>query len=95
MDTVELETSLGPKMLRIVRDVAGRVARLAGLDEEEINAFKLAVDEACTNVLRHAYGNDPTRRLLLSFATTKDRLIVKLHDFGGGLRSPVPGAAGA
>ncbi len=84
MDTVELETSLGPRMLRIVRDVAGRVARLAGLDEDEVNAFKLAVDEACTNVLRHAYGSDPTRRLLLSFATTESKLTVKLHDFGVG-----------
>ena len=83
-DRVELETSLDPKMLRIVRDVAERVARLAGLDREEVSGFKLAVDEACTNVLRHAYGNDTTRRLLLSFATGEESLVVTLHDFGRG-----------
>lgn len=83
-DQVDLEISLDPKMLRIVRDVAERVARLAGLDRDEVSAFKLAVDEACSNVLRHAYGNDTTRRLLLSFTIGRENLNVTLHDFGRG-----------
>jgi sigma-B regulation protein RsbU (phosphoserine phosphatase) len=84
MDTVKLDTSLRPRMMRVVRDVAGRVGRLAGMSRDEANAFKLAVDEACTNVLRHAYGGDVTRRLRLSFHLSSKELAVELHDFGLG-----------
>jgi len=83
-DTVELDTSLRPRMMRVVRDVADRVGRLAGMSREDANAFKLAVDEACTNVLRHAYGGDVTRRLRLSFHLSSRELAVELHDFGLG-----------
>ncbi len=84
VETIELDTSLDPRMLRVVRDVARRTAVLGGMDKEEADAFRLAVDEACTNVLRHAYGGDTTRRLRINFYLGPDRLVVELHDFGAG-----------
>ncbi len=33
-------------------------AKAAGLDEKEIYAVQLAVDEACTNIIEHAYGGE-------------------------------------
>lgn len=83
-DSVELDISLGPRMMGVVRRVSERMSGLAGLSTEETNGFRLAVDEACTNVLRHAYGGDESRRLRISFDLNDDRLQVKLHDFGVG-----------
>jgi serine phosphatase RsbU (regulator of sigma subunit)/anti-sigma regulatory factor (Ser/Thr protein kinase)/transposase len=44
--------------LREVRDFVGRVGRTAGLSAVDVSNCKLAVDEACTNIVRHAYRDD-------------------------------------
>ena len=83
-ETVEINISLNPKMMRVVRDVAGRMGTLSGLNQEEANGFKLAVDEACANVLRHAYGGDDSRRLSVKISMETVGLRVVLHDSGRG-----------
>ncbi|MBU6198559.1 MAG: ATP-binding protein, partial [Xanthomonadaceae bacterium] len=40
----------------------------------------LAVDEACTNVIRHAYGGECTRRIALRLARERDMLAFELRD---------------
>lgn len=44
--------------------------------------LKLAVDEACTNIIEHGYkGMDPGS-IILSFRIESDRILVNLTDFG-------------
>ena len=44
--------------------------------------LKLAVDEACTNIIEHGYkGMDPGS-IILSFRITPDRILVQITDFG-------------
>ncbi len=44
--------------------------------------LKLAVDEACTNVIEHGYrGMDPGS-IILSFRIQPDRILVQITDFG-------------
>lgn len=44
--------------------------------------LKLAVDEACTNVIEHGYkGMDPGS-IILSFRIERDRILVQITDFG-------------
>lgn len=44
--------------------------------------LKLAVDEACTNVIEHGYkGMDPGS-IILSFRIEPDRVLVQITDFG-------------
>ncbi|MCK4826215.1 ATP-binding protein, partial [bacterium] len=38
-----------------MRDFVTRVGRKYGVSERIINAFKMAIDEAGTNIIRHAY----------------------------------------
>ena len=41
--------------LELIREFVSGVASKVGFDSEEINKIELAVDEACTNVIEHAY----------------------------------------
>ena len=41
----------------------------------------LAIDEACQNVIRHAYGNDPDGEITLEIRRDDENLIVLLRDF--------------
>ncbi len=40
-----------------VRDFITEIASGLGFDAKDINSIKLAVDEGCTNIIRHAYRN--------------------------------------
>ena len=44
--------------LCLIREFVSGVANVAGFDEEEISQIELAVDEACSNVVKHAYLGD-------------------------------------
>lgn len=41
-----------------ITDFVGEAAAAAGLDEGEIYHCQLAADEACTNIIEHAYGGE-------------------------------------
>jgi len=52
------------------------------LDEEVTAAFKLAVDEACTNIITHGYkGRDPGP-IGLSIELRADQVTLSIHDEG-------------
>jgi len=42
----------------------------------------LAVDEACTNIIKHSYAGNPAQMFDLEIATLDDRFIVVLTDSG-------------
>ena len=46
--------------LDLIRDFVSKLSDHAGFNEENVYKIALAVDEACTNVIRHAYrrGNE-------------------------------------
>jgi serine/threonine-protein kinase RsbW len=54
MATVKLRADLTE--LATIRDFVARTGRDLGLPERMIYDLTLAVDEACSNVIRHAYG---------------------------------------
>ena len=50
--------------------------------DETVFDLKLAVDEACTNIIEHGYkGMDPGS-IILSFRIEPDRILVSITDFG-------------
>ncbi len=51
----ELKVPADINYLGEMRDFVTRIGRKYGVSEKVINAFKLAIDEAATNVIRHAY----------------------------------------
>jgi serine/threonine-protein kinase RsbW len=59
------------------------ITRMRPLTEEALNDLKLAVTEACTNSVRHAYGaNGGTVDIV--YELHDDRLVVEVSDDGAG-----------
>jgi serine/threonine-protein kinase RsbW len=59
-----------------------QAARAAGLNEDAVYAVDLAVDEACTNIIEHAYGGEGNGDIVCTCTTTPEGLKILLHDRG-------------
>ena len=57
-------------------------AKEAGLDEAAVYAVDLAVDEAFTNIIEHAYGGEGIGDVQCTCQAQDDGLTITLHDFG-------------
>lgn len=58
-------------------------AEQAGFDERDSYAIQLAVDEACSNIIEHAYGGDGGEGMIeCTLRSEADRLTVILRDWG-------------
>ena len=57
-------------------------AQEAGLDEQEIYEVDLAVDEACCNIIDHAYGGEDRGEMQCSVEIRENSLTVILKDRG-------------
>ncbi len=67
--------------LSLIGDFVVAVARRAGLDDKGVFDVQLAADEACTNVIQHAYaGEEGAIHLVCS--VHHDRLVIRIHDAG-------------
>ena len=79
-----------PKMLCVVRGALGQLTEMLGLSPEACRAVVLAVDEALTNVIRHAYLGQTDKPVELSFLRGqaradeewRDTLEIVLEDHG-------------
>lgn len=84
---------MGPRTLKIesrtdrlivVREFVAGAAREFGFGEDDVSKISLAVDEACTNVIKHAYGFDSTKSLSITVNPGKDGLEILIRDNGKG-----------
>ncbi len=71
--------------LAAIRDVTRRMAELAGFDGGEADQLALAVDEAATNVIEHAYHGAADRRVEVRLDVRGDELRVEVVDDGEGV----------
>lgn len=71
-----------PKYLRLIRTFVAAITQMSGLSEGSIDEVILAVDEACTNVIRHAYNNDFKKEIIVRFIDSNDRFEVIIEDSG-------------
>ena len=70
-----------PDRLRVVRAAVAEAAIASGCSETCVHDIVLAVDEACQNIIRHAYRGDPTREIVLEVSRDGDRIVFDLLDF--------------
>lgn len=57
-------------------------AAASGLDATAIFHIELACDEACTNVIEHAYGGEDKGQIRVSWQFADDALMITIHDNG-------------
>ncbi len=65
-----------------IRAEVGLAARSFGFSEIEIQDIQLAVDEACTNVIKHSYKYDPSRTFAVSIRRSGNEFLVEIVDSG-------------
>lgn len=85
-ETIELVLNSNPRWLQVVRALADQVARAAGLPDRERDHLKLAVGEACANIIVHSYGGDPAGKMIVTFCLDDQKVEVVLRDFGKKVR---------
>jgi anti-sigma regulatory factor (Ser/Thr protein kinase) len=85
-DTPDLELKLPARAenVAVVRHALGGLGEALDVDEQTLSDIKLAVTEACTNVVIHAYdgGDGP---LEIDASIEERRLTVVVRDFGRGI----------
>ncbi len=65
-----------------IRDYILENARAFGFTDDEAYKISLAVDEACSNLIRHAFMFDDSRTIQLFIETTDNSFIVNIVDDG-------------
>ncbi|NUM53713.1 MAG: ATP-binding protein [Candidatus Hydrogenedentes bacterium] len=70
-DDIHIDLVSDPRLLASVRGLVRTYLVNEGFSSERAGEIVLAVDEACTNAMRHSYGGKGEGRL---------RLTVRLHD---------------
>ena len=67
--------------LRLIRTVVGESSRLVGCSEPVAKDVTLAVDEACQNIIRHAYKDIPDGEIVVEIIREDGKLVILLNDF--------------
>jgi serine/threonine-protein kinase RsbW len=65
-----------------VREFVSAAAQEFGFTDEEISKIALAVDEACTNIIKHAYRFDPNKKITLTIHPADSEFQIVIEDNG-------------
>ncbi len=82
--TFSLQVPSSTENLALIREFVTTVGAQAGLAEIEIAKLELAVDEACANVIEHAYGHDASKEVTVSANFDGDSITFEIVDTGRG-----------
>lgn len=81
--TVRLTIPAKPEYITLSRLALAGLSRVRSFPDETLADLKLALTEACSNSVRHAYENGEGH-VDISFELRDDRLIVEVADDGAG-----------
>jgi serine/threonine-protein kinase RsbW len=82
--TVRLTIPAKAEYITLVRLALSGLSNLRPLDEETLGDLKLAVTEACSNSVRHAYGEGREGIVQIDYELHPDRLVIEVSDDGAG-----------
>jgi serine/threonine-protein kinase RsbW len=93
-DGIRLTLPANAQNVVLIRHVTAAFAARERLPETLVEDLKLAVTEACTNVVRHAYASGAEGHVEVDIAAAPEAVHVAVTDGGLGLR-PNPASDGA
>lgn len=70
--------------LEIIREFVFKIITRVGINEEDASKIELAVDEACTNVMKHAYGGESTNPIDVAIKIDYKKVTIVVTDHGKG-----------
>jgi serine/threonine-protein kinase RsbW len=70
--------------LQMIREFVLKIAAKTGFNEETQEQIALAVDEACTNVIKHAHHHDARRLMDIQIQTDSNKMKITITDKGRG-----------
>jgi serine/threonine-protein kinase RsbW len=82
---MELALPARAENIAVVRHAFGALGEVLAIDEEVVSDIRLAVTEACTNVVVHAYPDDHEGPLEVLATLRDDELTVLVRDDGPGI----------
>jgi serine/threonine-protein kinase RsbW len=82
---LELKLPARAENVAVIRHAFGGFAEALSVDEQTLADIKLAVTEACTNVVIHAYENGERGDLEVDASIDDRRLTVVIRDNGRGI----------
>jgi anti-sigma regulatory factor (Ser/Thr protein kinase) len=65
-----------------IRDFVGKAAEQAGFSGRDVYSVQLAADEACSNVIEHAYEDVPDGEIELICDAQEGQITIVIHDHG-------------
>ena len=80
--TIRVQSST--ENLSLIREFVTKVGEQAGMSEMDISKIELAVDEACANVIEHAYGNDKSQEVIVRANVDEEKITFQIVDTGIG-----------
>lgn len=80
--TFKLSVPSSTGNLKMIRDFVEDSARRSTLPEPDLTKLQHAVDEACANVIEHAYNNDDTREITIHVWFDDRQIEVDVIDSG-------------
>jgi len=78
----ELNVKSRTENLSKIREFIQEFASSAGFMQNTIDNMMLAVDEACTNIIKHAYKSYPDGEVIIKIKYEEKKLIITIIDYG-------------
>jgi serine/threonine-protein kinase RsbW len=82
--TFTLQVPSNTENLAMIRDFVNGIGTRAGLAASDVAKLELAVDEACANVIEHAYGPETTKEVSVKATLDGDSVEIDVVDTGKG-----------
>lgn len=92
--TVRLTIPAKAEYITLVRLALSGISQSRELPDETLGDLKLAVTEACSNSIRHAYNDEREGSVEVVYELHPDRLVVEVCDDGPGFSVPEPPVIG-
>ncbi|TNF94374.1 MAG: ATP-binding protein [Gammaproteobacteria bacterium] len=79
---IEMRINSGVEQISQLSVSSRALALLNNFSEKQSSEIELAVNEAVTNVIEHAYEEDETRPIIMKLNFTNDEMIIEILDQG-------------
>ncbi len=82
--TFSLHVPSSTENLSMIRDFVKSIGTQSGMGDMDVAKLEMAVDEACANVMEHAYSSDATKEVSIRALVDEDSVQIEVIDTGKG-----------